>query len=156
MLRFGRLVGAFAAPALLLTACSEINAPGPLQVSVAVHPNTLAPGDTVQIALTVRNISSQPVTFNVVCAIDVRVLPVGDTTDVTKPGPRICIMIYAPVTLAPSEALEQTYPFNALRWTCDAGSCGYAPFPPGSYRVTGVVFYERGPGVSPPIPLEIR
>ncbi len=156
MLRLCRCVALVLLVALIGGACNEIAAPGPLEVSVTTSRAVITPGDTTQITLTVRNISPQPVTFNIICALDVRVLAVGDPTDVTNPGPRVCIAIYQPVTIEPFKTLEQTFPFDGTAFSCLGGTCRYDPFPAGDYVIKGVVFYEGSPAVSDPVPLEIR
>jgi hypothetical protein len=155
MTRLGRTVAPVLS-AFIIGACTEIAAPGPLHISVTTSRAVITPGDTTHITVTVRNISPSPVTVNLGCAIDVRILEVGDPTDVTDPGPRICIAIYAPVTLEPSETFEQTFLFDAMVGSCTGGTCYRDPFPAGDYVIKGVVFYEKGPAVSDPVPLEIR
>ncbi len=99
--------------------------------------------------------STRSVTFNNVCAFDVRVLPVGDTPDL-RPRQRICIAIYAPVTLAPSETVVWTLLFDATAEQCTGSICVWDHLPVGHYQVWGVLNYAEGPGVSAPVPLEIR
>src|SRR5207247_1960009 len=65
---------------IVAAACSDATGPGPLDVSVALARSTIARGDTTHLTATVHNISTRSVTFNNVCAFDVRVLPVGEPT----------------------------------------------------------------------------
>jgi len=141
---------------LLLAACSDITGPGPLQVSATTSRAVMTPGDTTAITLTVRNISAKPVTFERICAFDVRVLAAGDNTDVTHRAPRMCVAMSWPLTLQPTETFAQTFLFTATVGSCLPGSCYPDPLQAGDYVIKGVLFYEKGPAVSDPVPLEIR
>ena len=142
---------------VVAAACSDATGggPGPLDVSVALARSTIARGDTTHLTATIHNMSTRSVTFNNVCAFDVRVLPVGDTPDL-RPRPRICIAIYGPVTLAPSETVVWTLLFDATAEQCTGSICVWDHLPVGHYQVWGVLNYAEGPGVSAPVPLEIR
>jgi len=151
MRRFGLLL----VSSLALAACSDATAPGPLAVTVDLARSTIARGDTTHLTATIHNISTRPVTFNNVCAFDVRVQPVGDTPDLL-PRQRICIAIYAPVTLAPSESVVWTLLFDAMAEQCHGSICMWEHLPVGDYHVWGVLNYAEGPAVSAPVPLEVR
>ena len=140
---------------IVAAACSDPTAPGPLDVSVALARSTIVRGDTTHLTAIIHNISTRAVTFNNVCAFDVRVLPVGDTPDL-RPRQRICIAIYAPVTLAPSETVVWTLLFDATAEQCHGSICMWDRLPVGNYRVWGVLNYAEGPGVSAPVPLRIQ
>lgn len=140
---------------LVLAACSDATAPGPLDVSVALARSTIAHGDTTHLTASIHNISTRSVTFNNVCAFDVRVVAVGDTPDL-RPRQRICIAIYAPVTVAPSDTLVWTLLFDATAEQCHGSLCFWDRLPAGDYRVWGVLNYAEGPGVSAPVPLRIQ
>lgn len=146
---------ALAAILAVAAACNDVTAPGPLDVSVALARSTIARGDTTHLTATIHNISARPVTFNNVCAFDVRVIPVGDTPDL-RPRQRVCIAIYAPVTIAPSQTVAWTLLFDATAEQCHGSICTWDHLPVGNYRVWGVLNYADGPGVSAPVPLEVR
>ena len=140
---------------IVAAACRDATGPGPLDVSVALARSTIARGDTTHLTATIRNIGTRPITFNNVCAFDVRVVPVGDTPDL-RPRQRICIAIYAPVTVAPSDTLVWTLLFDATAEQCHGSLCFWDRLPAGDYRVWGVLTYAEGPGVSAPVPLRIQ
>lgn len=141
---------------LVLAACSDVTSPGPLDVSVAVSRSTMSLGDTTEITLTIRNISMQPVTFETICTINVRVLPVGDTTQVT-PLLLPCVMMSRQVTLLPADTLTRTFHFDGHEAECTSGYvCGWALLPKGDYFVWGLLDYDQGPGISRPVPLTIQ
>lgn len=136
-------------------ACRDATGPGPLDVGVTLARSTLAPGDTTHLTATIRNIGTRPITFNNVCAFDVRVVPVGETPDL-RPRQRVCLAIYAPVTIAPSKTVVWTLLFDATVEQCSGAPCRWDHLPPGDYRVWGVLTYREGPGVSAPVPLRIQ
>lgn len=140
---------------LVAAACIDATAPGPLDVNVALARSTIARGDTTHLTATIHNSSAQPITFNNVCAFDVRVFPVGDAPDL-RPRQRACIAIYAPVTVAPSETLIWTLRFDATGEQCSGSTCRWDHLPIGDYRVWGVLTYAEGPAVSAPVPLRIQ
>src|SRR5258705_894501 len=153
MVRLGKRVPLASIVVIVAAACSDVTAPGPLDVSVALARSTITRGDTTHLTATIHNISTRPVTFNNVCAFDVRVIPVGDTPDL-RPRQRVCIAIYAPVTIAPSGTLVWTLRFDATAEQCSGAICRWDQLPVGDYRVWGVLNYAEGPGVSAPVPLE--
>lgn len=148
-------VGLASLGVIVAAACSDVTAPGPLDVSVALARSTIVRGDTTHLTATIHNISARSVTFNNVCAFDVRVVPVGATPDL-RPRQRVCIAIYAPVTIAPGESVVWTLLFDATAEQCHGSVCMWDRLPVGNYRVWGVLSYAEGPGVSAPVPLEIR
>jgi hypothetical protein len=155
MVSFRQRVTLASVVAIVAAACSDATAPGPLDVSVALARSTIVRGDTTHLTATIRNISTRSVTFNNVCAFDVRGLPVAETPDL-RPRQRVCIAIYAPVTLAPSETVVWTLRFDATAEQCSGPICRWDHLPPGNYRVWGVLNYAEGPGVSAPVPLRIE
>jgi hypothetical protein len=140
---------------VIAAACSDATAPGPLDVRVALARSTIARGDTTHLTVTIHNISTRSVTFNNVCAFDARALPVGDTPDL-RPRPRMCIAIYVPVTVAPSDSAVWTLIFDAMAEQCNGSICIWGHLPAGDYRVWGVLTYAEGPAVSAPVPLRIQ
>src|SRR5881394_1607617 len=132
---------------IVAAACNDATAPGPLDVSVVLARSTIVRGDTTHLTATIHNISTRSVTFNNVCAFDVQVLPVGDTPDL-RPRPRICIAIYAPVTIAPSQTVVWTLFFDGTAEQCHGSICMSDRVPIGRYHVWGVLNYAEGPAVS--------
>lgn len=140
---------------IVAAGCRDATGPGPLDVRVALARSTIARGDTTHLTATIHNSSTRSITFNNVCAFDVRVLPVGDTPDLRQRH-LICIAIYAPVTLAPAETVEWTLLFDATAEQCHESICIWDRLPVGHYQVWGVLNYAEGPGVSAPVPLSIQ
>ena len=139
-------------PSLALAACAEISAPGPLHVTVAARPDTITPGDTMRIDVTIRNVSPRPATFNANCTISFQVRPVRDTTDVANPGPIFCFAFIEEVTLGPFESYRRGFQWNAMQRSCESTTCVLVPVPSGDYRLTG----SLNGLLSPAVPLTIR
>jgi hypothetical protein len=148
MLRFRPLL----VSSLALAACTDLTAPGSLQVSVRTSRAVIAPGDTTQITVTVRNLSAKPVTFNSNCTISFQVRPVGDTTNVANRGPIFCLAFIDAVTLGPLESYTSGFRWNAMRRLCQGTTCAAVPVPAGDYRLTG----SLDGLVSPAVPLTVR
>lgn len=133
-------------------ACDAISGPLPLQVSVAARPDTLAPGDTTRIAVTIRNLNPRAVTFNSNCTISFQVRRVGDTIDVANPGPIFCLLFIEEVTLGPFESYTRGFQWNARQRSCDGAMCVTVPVAAGNYRLTGSLHGL----VSPAVALTVR
>src|SRR5258705_12120499 len=119
MVRLGKRVALASIVVIVAAACSDVTAPGPLDGNVALARSTIARGATTQLTATIHNISTRPVTFNNVCAFYVRVIPVGDTPDL-RPRQRVCLALYAPLTIAPSGTLVCTLRFDATAEQCNS------------------------------------
>jgi hypothetical protein len=155
MLRFGQLVVSFPAVALLLAACNEINAPGPLQLTVAARPDAIRPGETTEIVVTARNISSGPVTFQRYCSFGFELeARLGGATPVTFPS-GVCLAVYAPVTLQPLESVEDVLQWDGFHYVC-SGTCVRAPVAAGLYRLTGGMRYGGATIRSAPVPFTVK
>jgi hypothetical protein len=143
--------------ALALTGCGEISAPGPLQVTVAARPDAIAPGDTTQIVVTVRNVSAGRVWVNPpACNLGFELVSTHDgATPVTLPS-GMCPAVYGPVSVEPGESLERTVAWDGFYYDCTGSSCARAPVAPGSYKLIGGIRYGPDAIRSAPIAFTVE
>ena len=97
-----------------LAACVGPSAVDKLEVGIAIHPDTVNAGDTVDILVDVRNLSDDDVAllFDNDCQLLYRVVA-GGGMQVAPPGPWFCTAGQTSIVLAPGEVKDTVYKWVA-------------------------------------------
>jgi hypothetical protein len=149
-------VGAGAALVLAAVGCGDIlfDDPSLLVVRASVQPGSLAPGDTVHIAVTAHNPTDNIFRLEYHCeAFNFKVLA-PDGTRADHGDDYFCVFIgkRPPPTqvlvLFPGESKTETFTWTAVR-PYNGGA-----FAPGKYQVVGVLNVRDGPR-SAPVPVQV-